>query len=78
MRQKVSSCVYKVVSALRNPDLLGTLDITKSLKKEKESTKTTVFQHDPDQTKFNPAYVYINYMYYTSQSNSSCSHETKC
>lgn len=47
MRQKLSSCVYKVASAPRNPDLFGTLDITKTLKKEKESTKTTVFQRDP-------------------------------
>lgn len=38
-RQKLSSCVYKVASAPRNPDLFGTLDIIKSLKKIKNLPK---------------------------------------
>lgn len=59
MRQKLSSCVYKVASAPRNPDLFGTLDLTKSLKKRKNLPKS-------------------NYVYYTSQHNSSGTHETKC
>lgn len=45
-RQDLSSCVYQVASAARNPDLFGTLGRTKSLKKEEESTKITVFQRD--------------------------------
>lgn len=46
-RQELPSCVYQVASAARNPDLFGTLGRSKSLKKEEESTKITVFQCDP-------------------------------
>lgn len=46
-RQELSPCVCEVATAPRNPDLFGTLGRTESFKKEEESTKITVLQHDP-------------------------------
>lgn len=79
MRQKLSSCAYKVASAPRNPDVIWDAGYKQVFKKRERIYQNNCFPaRSTDQTKFSPAYVHINYLCYTSQHTSSGAHETKC